>query len=451
MKAKLVALLAALLMLVSISSTVSAGAPGKGNGTVDPFALKLTALLGKDGTTDLSATVTPVVSGFTAPDSLKKVQLKSFLLDGELAYTRNFKDVVSPAGKALLRLDDVKRGQPLKVMVGVQNSQTVDEKIITGETKVLLRPDLAVNEVKAASAAKVGELIPVNVVVGEQNGDLSAAASVQIEENGQILDRVPNVQVDAGSTASLAFMLQFAQPGTHTLTVRIGDVNPGDYDLSNNAATFTIDVRTTPTESYYYTSYYWYADDDQNDWYVYHMGESTPFMHTHKQTREDMFSLVLMADKQTNFANQVTLMLTSETGDTKSFTVSGITGPGVYLFNNDNMTGVRVLYYDQDAALYVWTYGGVWTMSQKFLDATGYTYTTSGSTGTILGAKELVKVKLDLTDSNGTRSAGYTLNLNERVYTYDGWYENTYDNTRTNWVIYRHYYGDAQQSGTLAF
>lgn len=85
------------------------------NGAIDPFELGLQALQAKDGITDLYINVTPQLCDYTTPVSLKKVQLKSYDLDAELAYTRNFNGgVTSPNGQAIIALDDVMRYQPLR-------------------------------------------------------------------------------------------------------------------------------------------------------------------------------------------------------------------------------------------------------------------------------------------------------------------------------------------------
>jgi hypothetical protein len=210
-------------MTLLLSFTSIAGATG--NGTVDPYALGLQALQAKDGTTDLYVNVTPQLSGYTAPDSLKKVQLKSYDLNGKLVYTRNYNGgVASPNGQADIILNDVKRYQPLNTEVLVQNVQTKDTKVLCAETKVLFRPDLTVDKITSPAKVHKNESFAVSSIIKELNGDVGAKATIQILNGTNVLDTADGVLVNAGAQQMANFMLKLTEVGTYTLTAKISNV-----------------------------------------------------------------------------------------------------------------------------------------------------------------------------------------------------------------------------------
>ena len=49
-----------------------------------------------------------------------------------------------------------------------------------------------------------------------------------------VLDTVHGASVDALGTATALFSVRFDHEGDHSLTARIVDANPGEYDASNN-------------------------------------------------------------------------------------------------------------------------------------------------------------------------------------------------------------------------
>lgn len=137
---------------------------------------------------------------------------------------------------------------------------------------VKLRPDIAVESVSAPETAVVGQLINVVAHLRELNGDLGALSDVVLRQDANTLDSVPAVALTAASTADVMLAVSFSEPGTYELVASAENVNPGDYDGSNNSASATITVASSVQPASYYMYYnnydyrYW-SEQDNPYWY----------------------------------------------------------------------------------------------------------------------------------------------------------------------------------------
>jgi hypothetical protein len=73
-------------------------------------------------------------------------------------------------------------------------------------------------------------------------GDLGAMADCVLSVDGQAVDKVIGIWVDAGGVVTCHFSHTFASTGQHAVRVDVGNVMPGDYDMSNNGADATVMV-----------------------------------------------------------------------------------------------------------------------------------------------------------------------------------------------------------------
>lgn len=254
---------------LTLSATALAG-KGKGNGTVKPFDLSVTALQDISGKTDVYFNVGVIENGYSPPGNARHIQLKSFDLNDELRWTENLKDIELSEGSAEVSYLDMIRYQPVQTQVQVQTAESKNTEVLRADASVLFRPDLKVSAPGDTLEVVVGEVLNVVINVEELNGDLGAETSVNII-NGLIpLDYIDNVQVAASSGSSLIFALTFDEPGEYNLTAITGDVTPGDYDLSNNSSDFTV-VVTEPVAAFqtvpYYISYNRSWSDYHNEYY----------------------------------------------------------------------------------------------------------------------------------------------------------------------------------------
>lgn len=96
---------------------------------------------------------------------------------------------------------------------------------------------------------RAGDPFSVSAQIKETNGDTRGTGAVAILDGDTTLDRLPSIAVDPGGTNAGLFALNLAAAGTYTLTVAISDVEPGEWDTTNNTKTFTVKV-VEPFEPY---------------------------------------------------------------------------------------------------------------------------------------------------------------------------------------------------------
>ena len=106
---------------------------------------------------------------------------------------------------------------------------------------VHFRPDLFA-EIQGPVGAPLGGAINFFATVSERLGELGARASCVAYVDGTEVDRANNIWIDAGSSVGCMFTITFATTGTHKVEVRVENVQPGDFDNSNNSASTTIRV-----------------------------------------------------------------------------------------------------------------------------------------------------------------------------------------------------------------
>jgi gamma-glutamyltranspeptidase/glutathione hydrolase len=204
--------------------------------SASPFSLTAQALLGGEQT-DLYLRVAS--DGTPLPDTLDKVQLKAFALDGELVSTDNFFDVPAPRGVAVIHRSGLARGQLLTVKAharqGSQNEQ------LLAETHVALRPDLTLEPSVPATVVRRQEF-GVDVSVSEVAGDTGAAAAVSLYD-GHTLLATRHVDIGAGGSEEVRFWVNLADPGPHTLVATVSNSDPAEFNTENNSASAPIDVR----------------------------------------------------------------------------------------------------------------------------------------------------------------------------------------------------------------
>jgi hypothetical protein len=96
------------------------------------FILDAYALRGpQDPSAKLYVDVSPATTGISAPQSLKKVQVK--VAGGK---TSNYQDVASPGGQATIDLGNSALLDRVDVQITVQTGQTVDTEVLNGTTAV---------------------------------------------------------------------------------------------------------------------------------------------------------------------------------------------------------------------------------------------------------------------------------------------------------------------------
>jgi gamma-glutamyltranspeptidase/glutathione hydrolase len=221
---------ATLLALVVVSP-----APSAATGSGSPYSLSAQALLG-GGQTDLYLRVSS--DGAPPPDTLDKVELKAFSLNGKNVSTDNLFDVPAPGGVAVISRSDFVRGQLLEVKAHVKQGS---QNELVAETHVALRPDLTV-ELHVPETVVRRQGFSVIVSLEELAGDTGASATVSVFDGLSLL-ATHHVEVGAGGKTEVPFAVNLPDPGSHTLLATVSESDPGESDTTNNSDHAPINVR----------------------------------------------------------------------------------------------------------------------------------------------------------------------------------------------------------------
>ena len=110
-------------------------------------------------------------------------------------------------------------------------------------TVVRLRPDLVVASLVAPAQTLTSRAFDVIAVIEEVNGDLGARdASVSLRWGPSLL-ATQRISVLAGQSTTVTFSgVTLPDPVSVELTADIADVDPAEYDTTNNTRTATVDV-----------------------------------------------------------------------------------------------------------------------------------------------------------------------------------------------------------------
>jgi hypothetical protein len=201
--------------------------------------ISMRALLGRSGKTDVEIT-TGTFDGGAATGTLSAVQVKGYSPSGRHLFTDTDHDL--SGSQASFPYHSLARGSLVQVKAKVRSLSGPRTQELTVSDVVHMRPDLVALRIDGPANGLIG--VPVNFTASimERHGDLGARASCVLYVDGAAVDRADGIWVDAGSVVACAMSHIFTTPGTHGLEVRVENVQPGDYDRSNNSATGSIQI-----------------------------------------------------------------------------------------------------------------------------------------------------------------------------------------------------------------
>ena len=186
--------------------------------------------------------------------TLGQVQIKGFDGEGRLLFTRN--DAPGPdTRRADYVLGGIDRGSRVQVQANVAGADRVRTGVVTLDVPVRLRPDLQVAGLAAPRRVGVRTMVGISATIRELNGDFGARAHCALFVNEVEVDRAWGIWVDAGSSVSCAFRHRFDDVGPATVEVRLLDVEPRDFDPSNQTASTAVDVMLIPSAFAYDASF----------------------------------------------------------------------------------------------------------------------------------------------------------------------------------------------------
>lgn len=294
------------------------GAPLKGSDSVQlngcpVYGLAVTALQDVNHKTDVQLTVSPLLPGYTAPTVANQTLLRSRKISGQLGWSKSFKSVpLAPSGGSsvgTLAFTDLLHGQKIEAQVTVPNSKNKQAEVIRADGRVLLRPDLAVGLPTGPTIVNTRRIVNISAPVMELQGDLGASADAVLFIDGVAVDQVQGLKVAAASQVGVVFATRFQTAGIHQLKIRVQNVNPGDFDYSNNEVSFEIEAVQPALTPMYYDAYYnHYRREGHREWdddysagtedYTYVDESFTQYMYVDSALGFplDTFSISLLAD-----------------------------------------------------------------------------------------------------------------------------------------------------------
>lgn len=249
--------------------------------------------------------------------------------------------------------------------------------VVTTMDTVKKRPDLSAD---VTGPAKAYRNRPVNFVahVRELNGDVGARANCTLSVDGAQVDQAQGIWVDAGGSVACSFTTTFAALGNHQVSVTVGNVVPGDWDLSNNAASMTIQIvdpivhlstsvsaysnsyHNVDTETWQYNDYYWYGYSE-NHTYTWHSDGSSSSVHINGYSGQQapQFPIASFSAGVTVNGNSTFAQDNSSLTFAAPYTYYGETCQTAYAPGTDaqicgygNQTVVNYNHYTEDATYY---------------------------------------------------------------------------------------------------
>ena len=201
--------------------------------------LQARALISRDGTAALDV-ATGDFEGWWSTGTLRNVKVSLLDEEGGRLWSRAYQ---SPdASMASYPLPGAAPGSRVQVQGTVKLSWSFRTGLVVLSETVRRRPDLEVMSLTLPSEARLRAPTLIHAVVGERNGEMGARGTCAVYVDGVRQDWMDWVWGDAGGTVTCAFVVVFREPGTRTVRVAIDNVNPGDWDESNNAMEGTLEV-----------------------------------------------------------------------------------------------------------------------------------------------------------------------------------------------------------------
>jgi hypothetical protein len=201
--------------------------------------LSSSAILGGDGVTRLV-----VSSGSTHEEGvtgvISKLQVKIYDASGRLVDTKNIQ-YRNPTGTVTVLLPGLLPGMTVKLQGNVREVDCRRTDVVTVTDTVRLGPDLEA-DISGPETVIVGAPVNIVALVSESNGQTGGQADCVLYVDGVAVDRANGIWVAAGDAVSCAFTPSFDLVGEHLVEVRLDNPLTPDYDPSDNAASFTIDV-----------------------------------------------------------------------------------------------------------------------------------------------------------------------------------------------------------------
>jgi CARDB len=229
---------------------------GVGNATGRSGSAHMTArtLLSKDGGATVEVTTGTLDSTGTPPGSFRKIQFKALSPAGDPLSVQNLFPPTA-TGYYSFASPLLHRAQQIQLQANIAGIDGNRTDVVTVVETVKLRPDLAVANLSFPSSAFANQPVNISANLVEMNGDAGATTTCVLAIDGNNVDQVRNVYVDAAGSVSCAFAYMFTTTGGHTIQVSATNVVPEDWDTNNNSNSGTIEITNPDTAEHSLASF----------------------------------------------------------------------------------------------------------------------------------------------------------------------------------------------------
>lgn len=151
--------------------------------------------------------------------------------------------ILTGTGDASIQFTGIPAGASLEVHYNY-TAPNRKQYSITNCTPVLPAPDLTIETVGWPASIQTGVPTVFTSAIGVAAGSstVPATASCAIYDNGKLLGKSPIINVSSVNGADCNVTVTLSVAGSHTLEVRIQDISPSDFNLTNNSASGTVGV-----------------------------------------------------------------------------------------------------------------------------------------------------------------------------------------------------------------
>jgi hypothetical protein len=232
----------AVLLAVGMAAAASADLEDEGRDRrpAKPYTLTLDALVGPSGT-DVVVQVS-ATGGQALPAEAKHVLLRTRDSHGRVTWLHQVRHLPLVGGRGVIPNLPIPAHARLSAHLQVRAAGSHRVWVLSGNAVALYRPQLRIAQVSAPPEARTGQVVNVSVLVQETRGDLGATFGMLLSDGGTVIDQVSGATIQPLGSTTLAFALRFDTAGVHALEVAIVDSVPAEYSLSDNTATFMIQV-----------------------------------------------------------------------------------------------------------------------------------------------------------------------------------------------------------------
>jgi len=255
------------------------------------LTLRSRSLMGKDGATTVEISTAPFDVDAAPLGNISRVRIDAIDPDSRgkdddkndrKRFHKEYEHL-RQGGYVSFKYTELPHGQALRIAAhgnGAVHREEVEGVLFD---QVRYRPDLAVRDMAVPPTAAPYTAVFMSATVVERMGEVGASADCVTLVDGAQVDISRNVWVAANGVVTCNMAASFA-PGKHTVTMRVQNVRPGDYDDSNNELSASIDVH--PTLSYFAEASEHTSDVAQSQDCYMTSSSTTPEKHTGSDTKQ---------------------------------------------------------------------------------------------------------------------------------------------------------------------